>query len=123
METQVLLYLIAQVISDKKGFNVVAFESKNPSAINDGVLIAEGYVDRHLTSIAFAIQKELEKKEIYLLKKEESSQWVVLDYGQVMVHLFLPDARERYQLEKLWSNDKIIPLKIDNLSKDEEKYV
>lgn len=113
METKALLNQIAQIIFDKKGFNILALEIDALSNLGDCLIIAEGFVGRHLSSLAFNITDELKKKGIAPENKEESDSWVVLDYGQIMIHLFLPEARERYQLEKVWSQARVIPLEID----------
>ncbi len=113
METEALLNLIAQAIFDKKGFNILALEINSVSDMGDCLIIAEGFVGRHLNAIAFNITDELKKKGISPFKTEESDSWVVLDYGQIMIHLFLPAIRERYQLEKLWSSARVVPLEID----------
>ncbi len=109
------LNAIAQVIYDKKGFNTLALDVQGLSNITDFLLIAEGNVDRHVSSIARAIVEEMEKKGENPLHMEglASGDWVVLDYGEIMVHIFSPNLRERYSLEKLWSESKIIDLEID----------
>jgi ribosome-associated protein len=109
------LNLIAQTIYDKKGSNIIALDVKGLSSITDYVLIAEGNVDRHVSSIAKAIIDELKEQDHPLLRAEglRIGDWVVLDYGEVMVHLFMPGLRERYSLEKLWTESKLVDLEID----------
>lgn len=106
---------IAQVIYDKKGFNILALDVQGLSSITDYILIAEGNVDRHVTSIAKAIVEELKEKNLHPLHTEgfSSGDWAVLDYGDVMVHLFMPGLRERFSLERLWGESKIVDLEID----------
>lgn len=109
------LNAIAQVIYDKKGFNILALDVQGLSSITDFLLIAEGNVDRHVSSIARAILDELEEKGEKALHVEgvKTGDWAVLDYGEVMVHIFSPNLRERYSLERLWSESKIVDLEID----------
>ena len=110
------LNLIAQVIYDKQGTNILALDVEGLSSITDYLLIAEGHVDRHVTSIARAIIKELEEKggpPLLHLEGARAGDWVVLDYGILMVHLFMPGLREKYSLERLWAESKIIDLDID----------
>ncbi len=110
-----VLNSIAQVIYDKKGFNILAIDVQGLSNITDYILIAEGNVDRHVSSIARAIIDELEKKGEMPIHVEgvKTGDWAVLDYGEVMVHIFSPNLRERYSLERLWSDSKIVDLDID----------
>lgn len=109
------LNTIAQVIYDKKGFNILAIDVQGLSSITDFLLIAEANVDRHVSSIARAIIDELEEKGEKPVRSEgvKSGDWAVLDYGEVMVHIFSPNLRERYSLERLWNDSKIVDLDID----------
>lgn len=106
---------LAQIVYDKKGFNILAIDVRGFSSITDFLLIAEGNIDRHVSSIARAIIEELGKGGERPLHVEgvQSGDWAVLDYGEVMVHLFSPNLRERYSLERLWSDSKIVDLDID----------
>lgn len=109
------LYAIAQVIYDKKGVNILALDVQGLSSITDFLLIAEGNVDRHVSSMAKAIMDDLGEKGIHPLHLEglKIGDWVVLDYGEIMVHLFKPGLREKYTLERLWGDSKIVDLIID----------
>ncbi len=110
-----LLHAIAQLIYDKKGMNIIALDVKGLSSLSDFILIAEGSVDRHIAAIAGVIVDELNKQNIQPLFVEgvKSGNWVVLDYGEVTVHIFTPSWREKYRLERLWVDSKIVDLPID----------
>lgn len=109
------LNTIAQVIYDKKGFNILALDVRGLSSITDFLLIAEGNVDRHVSSIAGAVENELAANGEKPVHAEgvRSGDWAVLDYGDVVVHIFGPGLRERYSLERLWSDSKIVDLEIE----------
>lgn len=109
------LNAIAQVIYDKKGFNILALDVQGLSSITDFLLIAEGNVDRHVTSIARAVVDELHEKGEKPVHVEglQTGDWAVLDFGEIVVHIFSPGLRERYSLERLWSESKIVDLDID----------
>ncbi len=106
---------IAQVIYDKNGMNILALDVQGLSSITDYLLIAEGNVGRHATSIAKAIIEELKEKGETPGHVEglQTGDWVVVDFGHVMVHLFTAGLREKYELEKLWPESKIVDLHID----------
>ncbi len=106
---------IAQVIYDKKGFNILALDVQGLSSITDFLLIAEGNVDRHVSSIGRAIMDVLGEKgeEPIHVEGLKVGDWAVLDYGEITVHIFSPGLRERYSLERLWSESKIVDLDID----------
>lgn len=106
---------IAQIIFDKKGMNILALDVRGISSITDYVVIAEGTVDRHVKAIAQALESGLKEMGEVPAGVEGRSEgdWIVLDYMQVMIHLFMPGMREKYQLEQLWQKGEIVDLKID----------
>lgn len=111
-----MLNHIAQVIYDKKGSNILALDVRGLSQMTDYLLIAEGNVDRHVISIAQAIVSELERtigEPPLRIEGLQVGDWIVLDYSEVVVHLFQPGLREKYSLEKLWNEGQIIDLNID----------
>lgn len=114
MDPYKLINLIAQIIYDKKGFNILALDVKGLSTITDYMIIAEGNVDRHIRAIANEIVDQLKKvnEKPFNIEGLEESDWIVLDYLNIIIHLFKPGLREKYSLEKLWDNAKIIDLTI-----------
>lgn len=112
-----LLDTIAQIIFDKKGFNILALDVRGLSTITDYIVIAEANVDRHSCAIAKAIIDDLAQKGMRPLHTDglKSGDWVVLDYGEVMVHIFMPNLRQKYSLEKLFPESKIVDLQIEVL--------
>lgn len=114
----IILNKIAQAIYDKKGFNILALDVRGLSSITDFVVIAEGNVDRHVIAIARAIVHDLqaEGERPYCIEGETEGDWVVVDYSSIMVHLFQPGVREKYQLESLWKEAKIVDLEIHVVS-------
>jgi ribosome-associated protein len=107
-----MLNRIAQVIYDKKGSNILALDLKGLCSITDYLLIAEGNVDRHVISIAKAIMEDFKESPIHI-EGLANGDWVVLDFSDVIVHLFQPGLREKYSLEKLWKEGQIVDLAID----------
>ena len=106
---------IAQVIYDKKGFNILALDVRGLSNITDYLLIAEGNVDRHISSMSQAILDDLRQSGERPIHSEglKAGGWAILDYGEIMIHLFSPGLRERYAIERLWEDSKLIDLDID----------
>lgn len=116
------LNAIAQAIYDKKGFNILSLDVKGISTLADYVIIAEGNIDRHLKALSHAIQDSLEERPIYI-EGEQSGDWIVVDYGEIVVHLLLPEYREKYSLEELWRKAKIVDLDIvTRKDKDEDEW-
>jgi len=111
-----MLNFISQVIYDKKGTNILALNVQGISNITDYMLIAEGAVERHGTAIARSIIDQMEELGTPLLRAEglKEGDWIVLDYGQIIVHIFAkPGLREKYSLERLWEKSEIVDLTID----------
>lgn len=112
-----MLHVIAQIIYDKKGSNIMALDVQGLSSITDYLLIAEGDADRHVSAIARSIIEQLQEMggpQLLHTEGLRSGDWVVLDYGGIMIHLFMRGLRERYCLERLWEESKLIDLNIDS---------
>ncbi|MBI3236623.1 MAG: ribosome silencing factor [Chlamydiales bacterium] len=111
----VVLNTIAQTIFDKKGFNILALDVRGISTLTDYVVIAEGHVDKHVGSIARGIMQSLKAMGVNPVCSEglATGDWVVIDYMDVMIHLFMPGMRDKYMLEQLWKGGSIIELSID----------
>ena len=112
---------IAQAIYDKKGTNIFAIDVRGISSITDYVIIADGNVDRHVSALATEVQhlmRDEGEKPVHV-EGQQSGDWVVLDYFQVVVHLLLPEMRQKYQLERLWPEGKVIDLELNSKVKSE----
>ncbi|MFA6915741.1 MAG: ribosome silencing factor [Parachlamydiales bacterium] len=109
-----ILDLIAQTIYDKKGSNILILDVSNISSLTDFFIIAEGNVDRHVKSIADELMHTLQPEIGHPSRKEgcSGSDWIVLDYTNFLIHLFTPELRERYSLEKVWNQGVIVDVLI-----------
>lgn len=116
MDSIEFLNLIAQAVYDKKGANILGLDIRGVSSLTDYFIIAEGGVDRHVKAIADAIREEALKAGIHpiMAEGEDVGDWCVLDFGEVIVHLFIPTMRQKYALEELWTEGKIVDLKIES---------
>lgn len=108
------LNTVAQAIYDKKGFNILSLDLRDLPTLADFIIIAEGNIDRHLRAIASDIQNKLEEigHTPVFVEGMRGGDWIVLDYGEIVVHLLLTEFRERYALEELWQQAEIVDLKI-----------
>lgn len=114
MDSQEFLNLIAQAIYEKKGINILALDIRNVSTLTDFFIIAEGNVDRHVKALSENVREEAKKHGIDTLitEGECTGDWCVLDFGEIIVHLFIPELRQKYALEQLWSEGKIVELSL-----------
>jgi ribosome-associated protein len=102
------LQLIMSVLDDAKAENVTAIDLAGKTSIADHMVIAQGRSDRHVGAIAEQIISRL-KDEGYGSAKVEGMplcEWVLIDAGDIIVHVFKPDVRAFYNLEKMWSGDR-----------------
>jgi ribosome-associated protein len=106
---------IAQVLYDKKGFNILVLDVREICTMTDYFIIAEGTVDRHVKALSQAVVDEFAMRGRQPLHAEgqQEGDWAVLDYGEFVIHLFIPDFREKYALEKLWQEGRLVDVKID----------
>lgn len=83
---------------------------QNVSVIADYFVICSGNSERQVKAIARDIEDSLDKQEVHPRAKEglDQGRWVLLDYGDVIVHVFAPVERDYYRLEKLWSNAQTV---------------
>jgi ribosome-associated protein len=110
---------IAQTIFDKKGSNIIALDVRGISSLADYVIIAEGNIDRHVKALCTAIKDNLKDvgQAPLFVEGEQVGDWIVMDYSEIVIHLFVPEFREKYALEELWHDSKIIDLNIETSKK------
>jgi ribosome-associated protein len=103
---------VCQKIFDKKGFNILALDVRGISTMTDFFVIAEGNVDRHVVALAKEVRAyfQAQGKKPFRTEGERDGDWVVLDYGNLVVHLFIPDLREKYKLEQVWKAGLVVPV-------------
>ena len=94
-----------EIASDKKGNDIVMLRTAELTTMADFFVIASGRSDRQVQALAGAIVDELRDEGIRPLGTEgrASARWVLLDFGSVIVHVFAPEEREFYGLERLWA--------------------
>lgn len=105
---------ISQAIFDKKGENILVLDVRHISSMTEYCIIAQGSVGRHVKSICDAIKDKMEEEGIvlYHCDGELDGEWIVMDYGDIVIHLFIPEMREKYALEELWKKAKIVDVEI-----------
>lgn len=106
MEVKELIETINEIIAGKKGSDIKVIELKDVSTIADYFIIASADSDVQVRAIADDIDKTLSKEGIKCYHKEgmDSLNWVLLDYFDVVVHIFRGETREFYNLEKFWGD-------------------
>ena len=101
---------ICKVLSDHKGEDVVAIDVREKTAIADYYVIAGGRSMTHTRSLIEHVEEEMDKLGISPSRREgvREGRWAVLDYGDVLVHVFNDESRLFYHLERLWGEGEKI---------------
>lgn len=114
MEISKIKKIIENILDQNKANNIVSIDLKKKSYIADYMIIASGTSSRHLQSLSENLVTELKKRGIINCKIEgtHSSDWKLVDAIDIIVHIFHPEKRKFYDLEKMWSE----PLSKEKLS-------
>lgn len=101
---------IVTILEEKKGENILLLDIHEIADFTNYFVICTGTSDRMLQALADDVVEKLRKGEDLRGRVEGLSQdgWILLDYGDVIVHLFSPDRRNYYRLEDLWSKGKVL---------------
>ena len=99
-----------EALEDKKGENVCAIDISSVSVLADYFVIANGNSDSQVRALVDNVEEKMHKAG-YELKEQEgnnSGTWVLLDYGDLIIHIFDRENRQFYNLERIWSDGKRI---------------
>ena len=104
MNPQKLALEIAKVLHEKQAKDITVLQVDHLTSVTDYFVIATGRSTQAVRALAEDLQDKLEAQEIYPRRKEgfRESRWIVLDYSSVIVHIFHPEEREYYNIERLW---------------------
>ena len=102
---EALLETVHAAIAELKARDVVEIDVRGKSSVTDYMVIASGTSSRHVKSIADEVVKFAKKLDVMPLgvEGEREAEWVLVDLGDVVVHVMLPRVREFYALERLWT--------------------
>ena len=99
--------IIVASLEDDKAEQVVALDLTGKTSFCDRMVIATGIADRQITAMATHLEDKLHEAGVKRVQIEGSggSDWVLIDAGDIVIHLFKPEARTLYGLEKMWGQD------------------
>ena len=103
--SQDLNQLIVSALEDLKGKDIVTMDVREMTDVMDTLVIASGTSNRHVKSLASNVVDETKKQGLQAIGVEglEGGEWVLVDFGDTVLHVMLPATRDFYDLEKLWS--------------------
>ena len=100
---------IESILSDNKATEITSIDLKNKTTIADFMIVASGNSSRHIQALSEILLDQLEKKGISncRLEGKNSNEWKLIDAKDIIIHIFLPEKRKFYNLERMWS--ELIP--------------
>ena len=112
MGSQEIARKISQIIAEHQGENIVLLGLKEVSLLTDYFVICSGQSRRHTQAIADYVEEAMAKAQVPLERQEGyvGGRWILLDFGEVIVHIFEQEERQIYNLEKLWEDGLVIQL-------------
>jgi len=110
LNPQEVVNIAVQAAEDKKAWDVTVLDIREVSVIADYFVICSGRSSTHVQAIAENIQEKLGEKGLPVLRREGFREcgWVLLDYGDVVVHVFREAERQFYNLERLWGDARVV---------------
>ncbi|MEY3660038.1 MAG: ribosome silencing factor [Pseudomonadota bacterium] len=104
MKAKKLRDFVETVVSDMKGQNLVMLDIQKMSSVADYMVVVTGTSNRHVRSIAEEVEKRCKEKGVTVrgVEGKDASEWVLLDLGDVLLHVMQAATRKLYDLESLW---------------------
>jgi ribosome-associated protein len=110
-KVKLLLEKILRELESLKAFEIQSLNIKNRSALADFIIIASGSSSRHVNSIVTNLVKN-NKKRVLSSEGLGTTDWVIVDFGDIIVNVFKPETRKYYSIEKIWSDNELKDEKI-----------
>lgn len=112
MDSKELALAAVKILDSKKASDISALMVRDLTIVSDYFIIASGNSDTHVKSLADELDFKLSEQGVKPLRTEgyQSGEWIVVDYGEVIIHIFKKQTREFYSLERLWSDAKRLEL-------------
>lgn len=101
---ETLLTLTIEILEDAKAEDIVTIDLAGKSSLGDYMVVSSGRSNRHVSAIADKLSRELRDRGLGRPRVEgkDHNDWVLIDAGNIIIHVFRPEVREFYNLEKMW---------------------
>ncbi len=109
MDPEQLCELVIDALEDIKGRDIRTLDVRGKSSITDIMVIASGTSDRQVKALADNVVRQAKENGVRPVGVEGGSDWVLVDLGDVVVHVMRPEIRDFYNLEKLWGENSPAP--------------
>ena len=96
----------AKILSSKKATDIMIIDIAEKSGFADYFIIATGNTDRQVNSMADDVEDALAEKDLLVksIEGKNISGWILMDFGDIIVNLFTPEMRDKYNIEKIWAD-------------------
>ncbi|MCL6634497.1 MAG: ribosome silencing factor [Peptococcaceae bacterium] len=115
-DPQAVANIAVKAAEDKKAYDVTVLDISSVSIIADYFIICSGHSTSQVKAVAEHIQEKLEENGINALRREgfREGKWVLLDYADVVIHVFLESERKFYNLERLWGDARVVDMPVNS---------
>ena len=102
-----LVYDMAQILDKRKAEDMVLIAVKGITIIADSFIICSGRSSTHIKTLADELEEQMAKRGIFKTRIEgyQEARWIVMDFGDILVHIFHNDERKFYDIERLWKSE------------------
>ena len=102
-----LVYDMAQILDKRKAEDIVLIDVKGITIIADSFIICSGRSSTHIKTLADELEEQMAKRGIFKTRIEgyQEARWIVMDFGDILVHIFHNDERKFYDIERLWKSE------------------
>lgn len=106
MDAKEMTLIAAELLDEKKALEVCSIDIADKSGFADYFVMATGMNTRHLTSLADDLEERFAKENIFPknIEGKSASGWILMDYGDLIVNILTAEMREKYSIEKLWTD-------------------
>ncbi len=110
VDNRALAELAGQILSSKKALDIKIIDIQGKSSFADYFVVATGTSERQINNLADYVEDAYFEKglEVKSVEGKHNSGWLLIDFGDIIVNLFTPDMREKYNLEKVWGDCEFI---------------
>ena len=109
MDIRVKQRLVAEALEDVKGFDILVFNTAKMPTMFERVIIASGTSNTHVKALADKVREKIKENggRVYGVEGEKGGEWVLVDLGEVVVHIMHPTVRSFYNLEEVWGEKEL----------------
>ena len=109
MDIRVKQRLVVEALEDVKGFDIVIFNTAKMPTMFERVIIASGSSNTQVKALADRVREKMTEAggRVYGMEGEKGGEWVLVDLGEVVVHIMHPTVREFYNLEEVWGEKEV----------------